>query len=154
MVEIRSANADEYPLVAALSGEVGAYHAQAFPQIFKPDPTSQESFREFLADPDFDVLLLFADGEAAGLLIYEVVERPESDYFYAQRSLYVREMGVSPKHQRKGYGELLMDKAVEVARARGITRLTLRVWTFNEGAVSFYERIGFVPESISMVREI
>lgn len=154
-MEIRSAAADEYPIVAALSSEVGEYHSDAFPEFFKPDATSEKSFREFLANPDADVLLLFADnGEAAGVLIYQVVERPESDYFYAQRSLYVSEMGVSPKHQRKGYGDMLMNRAAEVAKARGISRLTLRVWSFNEGAVLFYERNGFVPESISMVREI
>ncbi|MBC7812930.1 MAG: hypothetical protein H7175_17370, partial [Burkholderiales bacterium] len=51
-MEIRSTAADEYPIVAALSSEVGEHHAQAFPHFFKPDPTSEQTFRELLANPN------------------------------------------------------------------------------------------------------
>ena len=46
-------------------------------------------------------------------------------------------------YQGKGVGQLMMDKAFEVAKALKKTRLWLGVWGKNYGAVRFYERNGF-----------
>ena len=45
--------------------------------------------------------------------------------------------------QGKGYGQIMMDKAFEIAKALKKTRLWLGVWEKNKGAIRFYERNGF-----------
>jgi len=153
-MEIRRATESDYPTVAALSAEVGELHHEALPHIITPDPISENAFHEVLADSECTTLLAIDEGQAVGYIIYRIVEQPASDFFYAQRSLYIQECGVNQAHQRKGYGEALMNQAVEAAKKQGISRITLNVWAFNQGAVAFYERLGFKALTIKMAREL
>ena len=45
--------------------------------------------------------------------------------------------------QRRSVGRELLEFAREDARRRGLNKVELDVWTFNQGAVEFYEAIGF-----------
>ena len=55
---------------------------------------------------------------------------------------YIRHLWVDDDWRRKGLGRRLVAEAEEQARARGCAGLY--VDTFNNAAVSFYERAGFV----------
>lgn len=153
-LDIRSATIEDYAAVAAISAEIGRLHHEANPTLLKNDPLPESNYRAALEKPDGGVALCLADGEIAGIMVYEVVERPENEYVYATRSFYIAEFGVAKAHQRQGCGERLMAHAVETANALGIDRITLRVYAFNEGARAFYERMGLAPEVISMVRQL
>ncbi len=45
--------------------------------------------------------------------------------------------------QGKGYGQLFMDKAIEVARDLNKQAIILDVWSNNSHAIKFYEQNGF-----------
>lgn len=51
--------------------------------------------------------------------------------------------GVGEGHRRQGIGRALFAAIRDAARERGLTRIELDVWAFNESAVRFYESIGF-----------
>jgi ribosomal protein S18 acetylase RimI-like enzyme len=110
--------------------------------------------RAALDNPNGAVVVCIDGGEVAGVMIYEIVDKPATDYSYASRSLHIDEFGVAKKHRRKGCGEMLIDAAVEAAKASGVNRITLQVFAFNEGARAFYERMGFAPMAIRMAREL
>ena len=154
MLEVRRATADDYPDMSAMGQEIGLHHHQALPHLITPDAMSEAAFHGLLADSSYSVMLGVDNGEIVGYLIYKVVDVPADEYFYAQRNLYVQEISIYQRHQRKGYGEALMNHAVEAAKAQGVSRVTLRVWAFNQGAVAFYERLGFAAETIMMAREL
>jgi diamine N-acetyltransferase len=50
---------------------------------------------------------------------------------------------VHPDHQRKGYGGMLLDRAVTIARAYGCESLVLAVNKRNRNAIAAYEKYGF-----------
>ena len=50
---------------------------------------------------------------------------------------------VHPDHQRKGYGGMLLDRAVTIARAYGCQALVLAVNKRNRNAIGAYEKNGF-----------
>ena len=52
-------------------------------------------------------------------------------------------MWVAPTHRRRGVGRLLVNKVSDWARARHARTLRLMVTSNNEGAIRFYERLGF-----------
>ena len=56
---------------------------------------------------------------------------------------HVISMWVDPRYRRAGVGRLLIDGLRTWARARGISELQLLVTSVNQGAINFYERIGF-----------
>ncbi len=45
--------------------------------------------------------------------------------------------------QRMGFGKILLQKAIDVAKEKGKEFLWLGVWEKNENAISFYEQFGF-----------
>ncbi len=52
-------------------------------------------------------------------------------------------------HQRKGYGRMLLDRAISIARAYGCETLVLAVNKHNRSAIAAYEKYGFrVAESV------
>ena len=153
-MQVRSATIEDYPAIVRISGEIGELHHEAHPSLLTPQALPETVFRKALNDPNSGVVVCTVADEIAGIMIYEIVDQPETHYVYANRSLVISEFGVAEKHRRKGCGEMLINAAVEAAKARGVGRITLRVWSFNEGALAFYERMGFAPLSISMERKI
>jgi ribosomal protein S18 acetylase RimI-like enzyme len=52
-------------------------------------------------------------------------------------------LAVSPEHQRKGYGRILVEKAIAELAKMGCQKLNLQIRKGNASAVEFYKRIGF-----------
>ncbi len=59
------------------------------------------------------------------------------------RRVHVVSMWVAPEVRREGVGSRLIDAVVEWARLRGIHQVKLMVTSVNQGAIAFYERMGF-----------
>jgi ribosomal protein S18 acetylase RimI-like enzyme len=57
-------------------------------------------------------------------------------------------MGLLPEYRAQGLGRKLAERAISDARARGITRIELEVFSSNTRAICFYERLGFVHEGV------
>lgn len=62
---------------------------------------------------------------------------------------HLEQLSVLPRHGRQGIGRALVEAAVEEARARGYSRITLRTYAEVPWNAPFYSRCGFsesVPE--------
>ena len=57
--------------------------------------------------------------------------------------LEVEEFGVKDTFRRQGIATKLMEFIKEYAREKGFTKLELNMWEFNQGALDFYEAVGF-----------
>lgn len=53
-------------------------------------------------------------------------------------------MWTAPECRRAGVGRMLVDAVTEWAAKKGLQRVTLKVTSKNDGAMVFYERMGFV----------
>lgn len=51
---------------------------------------------------------------------------------------------ILPEHQRMGIGKLLFERAFEEAKTRGDMAVYLNVNKYNERAIAFYNKMGFV----------
>lgn len=58
--------------------------------------------------------------------------------------LEIERIYVDRAHHRKGYGKVLLQKAIAVGRAKNKDRIWLGVWEHNPRAIAFYESQGFV----------
>jgi ribosomal protein S18 acetylase RimI-like enzyme len=52
-------------------------------------------------------------------------------------------MWVDPGFRRAGVGKLLIEAVVDWVHSRGVRELKLMVTSVNEGAIAFYQRLGF-----------
>jgi ribosomal protein S18 acetylase RimI-like enzyme len=85
-------------------------------------------------DPRRWILALAAGRPVGVLLLSEMPEWAAWDVAY---------VGVVPAERGRGYGRELMQKALAVARADGVARLTLSVDVRNEPAQRLYTALGF-----------
>jgi ribosomal protein S18 acetylase RimI-like enzyme len=67
---------------------------------------------------------------------------------------HIADLAVIPAARRTGVGQALVQAGEAWARERGLTILGLDVWSTNEPALVFYERTGYRPESLSLIKRI
>jgi GNAT superfamily N-acetyltransferase len=80
------------------------------------------------------IIDLYEDGPSLVALI-EVIPEPTC--------LLVENVAVSPEHQRKGIGDLLLSHAGDLARSLGLTELRLYTNAAFVTNIAFYARRGF-----------
>lgn len=74
-----------------------------------------------------------------------------ASYFFNSNAgeMKLDKLYVHHDHQRKGYGRMLLDRAVTIARAYGCGSLVLAVNKNNRNAIAAYEKYGFsIADSI------
>lgn len=146
-IEVRPATREELPRVNELRRQVNELHVAGRPQHFKPGfnaELQQHVYDQFESDTE-DVLVALADGEVAGFATVVYVHRPESPYTLPLDFYHVNEFGVDAACRRRGVATALVDYMKADARARGFSRIDLDAWAFNEGALAFYQKVGFEP---------
>lgn len=96
-----------------------------------------------LTNPDSIFFIAWRDEIAIGYLKlntgFAQTERLDSS------ALEVERIYVAGSEQSSGIGQLLLEKAVEIAISRKHSFIWLGVWESNHRAIKFYERNGFIP---------
>ena len=150
-IMIRKARQADLPQVNKLRIEVADMHRYARPDIFKDRPykaklaTTSASAEEMLADDQKDLIVYEHDGFIAGFVCADYIIREETEFAPAQCYCYIKEIGVHSDFRRRGIAKALMAYLQEEAAFRGIHRMELDVWSFNQSATLLYEQLGFKP---------
>lgn len=98
----------------------------------------RESMREFAEERNAIVRIAEeVGGELAGFIIVHV-ERVATGW-----RAYVVTLDVAAEWRQQGLGRGLMREAEACAVAAGVRWMQLHVFTGNEGAIRFYERLGY-----------
>jgi len=69
---------------------------------------------------------------------------------YYERHVYVYDLVTTARTRTKGHGEALVKHVEELARREGCKYIALGCWREREGALRFYERLGFERPGYSM----
>lgn len=148
MTHVREAVAEDAAAIAGVALEVHAIHAAALPDIFQPATpavVSAPDIASLISQPGQLVFAAIADEKVVGYAHAEIQDVEATSYRRAAGKLHVHGMGVTASWRGRGVGSALIAAIREAAVARGLTGLTLDVYTFNVGARAFYEREGFIP---------
>lgn len=90
------------------------------------------------------------EGERVGCIWWgQAVEQVSGDRYVHIFLLYV-----APAHRRQGIGTALMDLAQAWATEQGYPKIGLQVFAENQAAVSLYNRLGYQPQSVLMLKTI
>ena len=144
-MNIRFATQTDLPRVNELRRQVNDVHVAGKPEVFREgfcDELQQHLYTLF-SQADHAVLVAETEKGIVGFACLKFVDRPASPYRKAQKYLDVDEFGVDESCRRQGIGRALFGAIRELARERGLDRIELNMWEFNEGALKFYESIGF-----------
>lgn len=61
---------------------------------------------------------------------------------------WINYLAVAPKHQRKGYGKKLVQKAINELAKMGCAKINLQVRRTNTKVIDFYKNIGFKEDDV------
>ena len=142
---VRPAMRDELERVNELRRMVNDMHVKGRPDIFRPGFVAQLQQRVYdLYDSgEAQVIVAAADGVIVGYAITNVIHRPLSPYNLERSYYHVEEFGVDEKHRRMGAATALIAYMRDDAKAKGLNKIELDMWSFNDSALAFYEAVGF-----------
>ena len=93
--------------------------------------------RKLKVDPD-----LFLVGELDGEIVASVMGG------YEGHRGWINYLAVSPRHQRKGYGRLIMEVVELTIAQKGCPKINLQIRASNTDIASFYQAIGYDIENV------
>lgn len=109
----------------------------AVPEGVFDNPVDAGQAAAFLADPLHDIVLAYAGDQAVGMATGTVLLHPDKP-----PAMFVNEVGVREDWQRRGIGRALMERLIEVARARGCKGIWLGTEPDNDAALALYRSMG------------
>ncbi len=145
-VQITQLAAGDIDRLCALAGEIWRRHyaqiiSSAQIEYMLAQRFTASVLREELQRGDIWWDQLLVDGRMTGFSSYVL-----TGY---SREMKLDKLYVHHAHQRKGYGGMLLDRVVTIARAYGCERLKLTVNKHNRIAIAAYEKYGFrIADSI------
>ena len=141
---VRFAVLEDAEQINVLRKEVNSLHVSGRPHHFKAgfNKELQEHVYLYLTGGIGYAVVEEQDGKIIGMVMVDYIDRPESPYRYAERFAHIAEICVDENHRKQGVGKRLMDFVKADAKAKGLSRIELDVWAFND-ALGFYEAEGF-----------
>ncbi|HTX50076.1 MAG TPA: GNAT family N-acetyltransferase [Caulobacteraceae bacterium] len=134
-VTIRSARADDVPRLAAIEASgADTFAAHGLGHLLA-DGSPPASDGHWAAALEAGLIWIADDADRGpiGFLAGEL----------ADDGLYIAEVDVVMDRQRQGYGRRLLAAAIDWARARGLTNVTLTTFRHIPWNAPFYARLGF-----------
>jgi GNAT superfamily N-acetyltransferase len=144
VIEIRSARSDDRGFIESMAVEAVNWdptRSALSPEAIKAEPTFGRYLDGWLRPDDLGVVAA-ADGEAVGAAWLRFFEASEPGYGFIAAEIPEISIGVRAGWRGQGIGGRLLDRLVDLARARRIGAISLSVEPANP-AKRLYDRHGF-----------
>jgi len=73
-------------------------------------------------------------------------------YYEWNNSMWIENIRVSEKHQKKGIGKDLIGRALEISREKSVRILGLETQSTNYPAIQFYKKCGFTISGVDFAK--
>ena len=155
-VTVRFAREEDLDRVNVLRKQVNDLHVAGRPDIFKPGFCDElrDYIYVIMADPAKEIVVSEIEGEICGFAVLNHITRPENPFMFERDFLDVDEFGVDEQYRRRGAAAAMIRFIRDYAMENGFRKLELNMWTFNHGALSFYEAVGFTTYRKYMEMEV
>jgi ribosomal protein S18 acetylase RimI-like enzyme len=155
-VTIRAARPTDFDALVELDWSSAVHHASIDPVLYRiPERAALADFlRRRLSDPDREVLVAEADGTVVGMVDVTLDEDPDPGSII--RPVPTADIGISVLEgwRGQGVGHALMAAAEASARSRGAQRIILDMSSANDGALRFYDSLGYAEYGLLLRREL
>ncbi|RXK18438.1 GNAT family N-acetyltransferase [Macrococcus sp. DPC7161] len=146
MIEMKSCTIDDLKSLQQI-----AY--QTFDETFRPqnddavmdaylkDAFTDDKMTNELNNPYSQFYFIKVNQEIAGYL--KVNERDAQTEPMSDEHLEIERIYVLNSYQKQGLGKVMYEKAINIAKSKGKSKIWLGVWEKNENALGFYKSKGF-----------
>ena len=150
---IRRANQSDIPGLHRLLGQVLMVHHQGRPDLFKSGSRkyTDEELCQLLQDETRPVFAAVDEsGTMLGYAFCVFQQHIGHNIMTDVRTLYIDDLCVDETRRGQHVGRALYEYVLDYARAERCYNVTLNVWSCNESAMKFYEKMGLKPQKIGM----
>jgi len=156
-MKIIKATEKDIPDLVFLNSFVQGIHADHYPKVFKSEPCKQELthlFQTVIEDEKSIVFVAIKEEKLIGYLWATFGKNRKNPFKYEQMQVYIHHVVVQDEYRKQGIGSELFSTIEKFARKKGILRIALDTWTFNENAHCFFEKHGYTVYKTSMQKSI
>jgi ribosomal protein S18 acetylase RimI-like enzyme len=150
-VKVRQATPEDVPALVALFQELD--RMQSDWRVFTPRPGFYDEvgvkYREAMSTENAVVLVAEDEGEIVGMS-YGEVRIPSR--FSDERALELSGVVVRTGYRGRGVGRALVQEAARFAGELGVEWIELKTFSPNQGAMAFWEGLGFTPRVVQMTQ--
>ncbi|UUF13255.1 MULTISPECIES: GNAT family N-acetyltransferase [Flavobacterium] len=118
------------------------YNSEENMQTYLDEKFSKEKLTEELTNKKSEFYFAVLDNNAIGYLKINFGESQTE--LQDEKSLEIERIYVSKEFHGKKVGQLLYEKAIQIAKEKNADYVWLGVWEENHRALSFYKKNGFV----------
>jgi ribosomal protein S18 acetylase RimI-like enzyme len=150
-VKVRQATPEDVPALVALFQELD--RMQSDWRVFTPRPGFYDEvgakYQEAMKTENAVVLVAEDEGEIVGMA-YGEVRIPSR--FSDERALELSGVVVRTGYRGRGVGRALVQEAARFAGEMGVEWVELKTFAPNQGAMAFWEGLGFTPRVVQMTQ--
>lgn len=150
-MKVRQATPEDVPALVALFQELD--RMQSDWRVFTPRPGFYDEvglkYREAMSTENAVVLVAEDGGEIVGMA-YGEVRIPSR--FSDERALELSGVVVRTGYRGRGVGRALVQEAARFAGEMGVEWVELKTFAPNQGAMAFWEGLGFTPRVVQMTQ--
>ena len=150
---IRKARMEDRLGIERLLKEVNNLHQKLRPDIFIENEIkyNEEKFNALISNGATPIFVAVdEDGNVLGHLFCQVRDHADVAVYKDFKTLFIDDLCVAESAHRQGIGKSLFDFALKYARQNGCYDVTLNVWSGNDSALAFYEKMGMFPKETQM----
>ena len=150
-MKVRQATPEDVPALVALFQELD--RMQSDWRVFTPRPGFYDEvglkYREAMSTENAVVLVAEDEGEIVGMA-YGEIRIPSR--FSDERALELSGVVVRTGYRGRGVGRALVQEAARFAGELGVEWVELKTFAPNQGAMAFWEGLGFTPRVVQMTQ--
>jgi ribosomal protein S18 acetylase RimI-like enzyme len=143
---IRDATSKDFKEVSRIYEQVDRMHREQHPNIFKKPqiPGRPDDYFQNICDGEFSKFVV-AESETGVIGFAEAYVMTASDFPVLQPRQWVLIDGIAVDEDIRGTGagQAMLDYLIDWSKSMAIEEIELKVYSFNTGALKFYERNGF-----------
>lgn len=137
---------EDYPQVLRIFRQLHKTHSDLRPDYYLATdvPITQDGYIELFKKPENHVLGAMDGTQLAGMCILKW--RSSKNPLVIRRKIaYLDDICVDEQYRQRGIGELLCQRALQIAKEEGADGAELGVWNCNHPAMRLYQKLGFIP---------
>ena len=121
---------------------------------FSPDPECQQKGLELIIGNPSSGIVLVCEEKNSRFIAGMVILLYTISTALGKKVALLEDMIVAPAYRAKGIGNLLLERAVNLAEEKGLGRLTLLTDRNNIVAHHLYEKSGFIRSGMVVFRKL
>lgn len=151
-MEIKRGESCHIPGMLELLKQVGGVHHDIRPDIFREGAQKYDAgaLEAILQDPLLPVFVAEEGGSVVGYCFCQLRRFQNNPVMTDRVELYIDDLCVDENRRGQKIASRLYAWVLDFAREQGCSFITLNVWSGNDGAMAFYERVGLKPRSVTM----